>query len=109
MTKTTVDSSTGNLIVSGKPVFPIGLSDPPPVDGLAPGGGSAWAEISRAGVTFARNYTVWTDAAAAEQLLSVGRQLDAASKHGLQLWVARAGVANHRSHQAVLSRVVSIV
>jgi hypothetical protein len=109
MTKTTVDSSTGNLIVSGKRVFPIGLSDPPPVDGVAPGGGSAWAEIARAGVTFARNYTVWTEAAAAEQLISVGRQLEAASEHGLQLWLALAGVDDDLSHQALLTRVVNIV
>ncbi|MFZ1880271.1 MAG: hypothetical protein WAU41_08900 [Gaiellaceae bacterium] len=109
MTKTTVESSTGNLIVSGKRVFPIGLSDPPPVDGVTPGGGNAWAEIARAGVTFARNYTVWTEAAAAEQLISVGRQLDAASKHGLQIWLALAGVDNDLSHQALLTRVVNIV
>jgi hypothetical protein len=109
MPKTTVDASTGNLMVAGKRVFPIGLSDPPPVDGVAPGGAGAWAEIARAGVTFARNYTVWTEAGAAEQLLSVGGQLDAAAKHGLQLWLALAGVDNDLSRQALLTRVVNIV
>ena len=45
--------------------FPIGLSDPPPLDGMAPGNGlDAWAEIASAGVNFVRNYTVWTAAAA---------------------------------------------
>jgi hypothetical protein len=108
MTKTSVDASTGNLIVSGKRVFPIGLSDPPPLDGVAPESGlNAWAEIASAGVTFTRNYTVWTNAAAAEQILSVAQQLDAAAKHGLQLWLALAGVDNDLSHQSLLNRVVN--
>ena len=108
MTKTSVDASTGNLIVSGKRVFPIGLSDPPPLDGVAPESGlNAWAEIASAGVTFTRNYTVWTNDAAAEQILSVAQQLDAASKHGLQLWLALAGVDNDLSHQPLLNKVVN--
>ncbi len=110
MTKTTVDASTGNLIVSGKRVFPIGLSDPPPLNGVAPESRlPAWAEIASAGVTFARNYTVWTKAGAAEQLLSVAQQLDAASKHGLQLWLALAGVDNNLSRQSLLTRIVDTV
>jgi hypothetical protein len=110
MTKTTVDAATGNLLVAGKRVFPIGLSDPPPLDSVAPGTGlDAWAEIARAGVTFLRNYTVWTNAAAAEQLLSVGEHLEAASKHGLQLWLALAGVDNDLSRQALLTRIVNTV
>jgi len=41
MTATSVDPATGNLLVGGRPVFRIGLSDPPPVGGTAPGGGDA--------------------------------------------------------------------
>jgi hypothetical protein len=107
VTKTTVDAATGALLAGGKPVFPIGLSDPPPVDGVAPGSGRpAWAEIASAGVTFARNYTVWTAAGAAEQLLSVRAELDAASAHGMQLWVALAGVDNDLSHPQLLAEIV---
>ena len=75
MTVTKLDSKSGCLLVGGKRVFPLGLSDPPPVNGTAPNGKPAWAEIASAGANFARNYTVWTAAAAGEQLLEVGRQL----------------------------------
>jgi hypothetical protein len=107
VTKTSVDSSTGDLLIGGKRVFPIGLSDPPPVDGLAPGGADAWAVIASAGVTFVRNYTVWTSAAAAEQVTSVLQELDAASKHGLEVWVGLAGVDNNLSQESLLTRIVS--
>lgn len=106
MTRTSVDLSTGGLIVGGKRVFPIGLSDPPPVDGLAPSGVAAWAEVAGAGVTFVRNYTVWTAAGAAEQVVSVMQELDAASRHGLQVWVALAGVDNDLSRQSLSTQVV---
>jgi hypothetical protein len=109
MTRTTVEGATGDLLVGGKRVFPIGLSDPPPFDGTAPGGQPAWAAIASAGVTYCRNYTVWTTAAAAEQLLSVGQQLDAASRHGLQLWLALAGVDNNLGHQSLLDSIVNTV
>jgi len=38
MTATTVDTATGNVLVGGKRIFPLGLSDPPPVDSTAPDG-----------------------------------------------------------------------
>jgi hypothetical protein len=109
MTATTIDPATGNLLARGKRVFPLGLSDPPPVDGIAPDGKPAWAEIAGAGVNFARNYTVWSAAAAAEQLLLVGRELDVAAQHGLQLWLALAGIDNDLTHKALLDEVVATV
>ena len=108
MTKTIVDPATGDLLVGGKRVFPVGLSDPPPVDSVAPDSGlPAWAEIAGAGVTFARNYTVWTEAGAAEQLLAVRAELDAASAHGLQVWQALAGVDNDLFREGLLTQIVS--
>jgi hypothetical protein len=101
--RTTVDPLTGALLVGGKRVFPIGLSDPPPLDD------SAWAEIAAAGVTHVRNYTVWTAGGAAEQLIEVGRQLDAAVEHGLQLWLALAGIDNDLSKKALLDKIVNAV
>ena len=110
MTRTTVDAATGDLLVAGKRVFPIGLSDPPPVDGTAPGSGRpAWAEIAGAGVTFCRHYSVWTAAGAAEQMVSVTQQLEAAVEHGLQLWLALAGVDNDLSRRSLLDRIVNTV
>jgi len=103
VTRTTVDPATGSLLVAGKRVFPIGLSDPPPLNG------SDWAEIASAGVTYVRNYTVWTAGGAAEQLIEVGEQLDAAVEHGLQLWLALAGIDNDLSKQSLLDRIVNAV
>lgn len=108
MATNTVDLSTGNLRVNNKPVFPIGLSDPPPLGSTVPGSGvDAWAEIAGAGVSFVRNYTVWTAVGVEEQLIAVAQELDAAPKHGLQLWLALAGVDNDLSHQSLLDRIVN--
>jgi hypothetical protein len=104
VTKASVDSSTGDLLVRGRSVFPLGLSDPSPVGSVAPSGADAWAEVASAGVSFVRNYTVWTAAAAAEELASVVQELDAASKHGLQVWVALAGIDADLSQQSLLTR-----
>src|SRR5437763_1615549 len=107
MAATSIDASTGCLLVGGKRVFPLGLSDPPPVDSSAPDGQPAWAEVASAGVTFGRNYIVWTAAAAAEDLLSVRHQLDAAAQHGIQLWVALAGIDNNLAQRALLESIVN--
>jgi hypothetical protein len=106
VTATKIDPATGCLLVGGKRVFPLGLSDPPPVDGKAPNGKPAWAEVAAAGANFARNYTVWTKAGAAEQLIDLGRQLDAGHANGIQLWVALAGIDNDLSRKAFLDQIV---
>jgi hypothetical protein len=106
--RTVLDPATGDLLVGGKRVFPIGLSDPPPVGTTAPDSGvDAWAEITRAGVNFGRNYTIWSAGAAAEQVLAVEQELNAAEQHGMQLWVALAGVDNDLSKQSLLDRIVN--
>lgn len=110
LTSTRVDPATGNLLVGGKPTFPIGLSDPPPVESSAPGAGMpAWTEIAQAGVTHVRKYTVWRPAAVAEDLISVGQELDAAEAHGLQVWLALAGIDADLTHAALLERIVEAV
>src|SRR5262249_38506265 len=104
---TSLDPATGCLLAGGKRVFPLGLSNPPPVASTAPDSGlAAWAEIAAAGVTFVRNYTVWRAAGIEEQLLSVAQELDAAPPHGLQLWLALAGGDNDLSHRALPDRIV---
>jgi hypothetical protein len=108
LTSTRVDLVTGDLLADGRRVFPIGLSDPPPLASMAPDSGlNAWAEIARAGVTFVRNYTVWTAAGVDEQLIAVAQELDAAPGHGLQLWLGLAGADNDLSHESLLNRVVN--
>ena len=106
-TASSIDAATGNLLVEGKPVFPLGLSDGPPLGSTGPSGRDAWAEVSNAGAGFVRNYTVWKRAGLDEQLIAVAQELDAAPAHGLQLWLALAGVDNDLSHQALLDQVVN--
>jgi hypothetical protein len=107
MARTRIDAKTGNLVSGGKAIFPLGLSDPPPVDGETPSGGSAWAEIADAGVSFVRHYDPWTAAAFAEQAANVRHKLDTAQKHGLQVWLALAGVDDDLSRKRLLDEVVN--
>jgi hypothetical protein len=110
VSRTGVDAATGDLLVGGKRVFPIGLSDPPPLNSTAPNSGlPAWAEIAGAGVGFIRNYTVWTANAFGEQLPAVVQLLDGAQQHGLQLWLALAGVDRDLSHRPLLDQIVNAV
>src|ERR1044072_2123615 len=107
VTVTSIDRTTGNLLVGGKRIFPLGLSDPPPVHSTAPNGKPAWAEVASAGANFARNYTVWNAGAAAEQIISASEQPDAAAEHGMQLWLALAGIDDDLSRKPLLEKVVN--
>ena len=107
--KTRLDPKTGNLVSGGKPIFPLGLSDPPPVDGKTPSGGDAWAEIAGAGINFARHYDPWAASSAAEQMVDVRHKLDVAHRHGMQLWLALAGVDNTLANKALLTEIVNTV
>jgi hypothetical protein len=109
MSRIVVDTATGDLLVAGRRVFPIGLSDPPPLSGVAPSGAPAWEEVARAGVSFVRNYTVWSRAALPEQLPGVVAELDAAQRLGLQVWLALAGVDRDLSQQSLLDEIVGAV
>jgi hypothetical protein len=105
--KTRIDPKTGYLISGGKAIFPLGLSDPPPVDGLAPNGGPAWKEVAGAGINFARHYDPWAAGSAAEQMINVRHKLDVAREHGLQLWLALAGVDNTLANKKLLTDLVN--
>ena len=111
MSNVSIDSATGNLVIAGKPVFPIGLSDPPPLGSTAPGGLDAWAEIVGAGVSFGRSYPSWpafsNTSALDEEILSQGAILDAAARHGLQVWLGLGAVANDLTQEPLLERIVN--
>jgi hypothetical protein len=106
---TRIDPKTGNLVSGGKALFPLGLSDPPPVDGKTPSGGDAWAEVAGAGINFARHYDPWAAGSFAEQLSSVRHKLDVAREHGMQLWLALAGADNTLANKALLTEIVNAV
>jgi len=108
MTATSIDAATGNLLVDGKPVFPIGLSDPPPLGEHGPGQRPGCLGRDRECRGALRpHYTVWTAIGIEEQLIAVAQQLDAAPTHELQLWLALAGVDNDLSRQSLLERIVN--
>ena len=107
--KTHLDPTTGNIVSGGKAIFPLGLSDPPPVDGKTPSGGDAWAEIAGAGINFARHYDPWSASSAVEQMVNVRHKLDVARKHGMQLWLALAGADNTLANKALLTEIVNAV
>ena len=102
MAKTRIDPKTGNLISGGKAIFPLGLSDPPPVDA------KAWAEIAGAGVNFVRHYDPWTAAAFSEQAANVAHKLDTAKANGLQVWLALAGADNDLTRKKLLDQIVQL-
>jgi hypothetical protein len=107
VTATSIDTTTGNLLSGGKRIFPLGLSDPPPVGSTAPESKiDAWAEIASAGVNFVRNYTVWRAAGIDEQIIAVAQELDAAPEHRLQVWLALAGLDANLEQQSLLDKVV---
>jgi hypothetical protein len=107
--KTRVDPKTRNLVSGGKAVFPLGLSDPPPVDGTTPSGGDAWKEIAGAGINFVRHYDPWAASSVAEQMVNVKHKLDAARENGLQVWLALAGVDYTLANKGLLDQIVNAV
>ena len=49
-----VDRATGSLVVDGRNVFPLVLSDGPPLGAKAPNGNDALAELAAGGAGFIR-------------------------------------------------------
>jgi hypothetical protein len=85
--RVTIDP-TGVLVVAGKKVFPIGVSNPPPVGRRAPSGKSGLAELASAGVTFMRTGIAdWRAPLLDGQLAGEKTKLDAAAAAGLLCWL----------------------
>jgi hypothetical protein len=90
----TIDASTGALVVDGQKLFPLGLSDPPPLGAEAPGGHDAWAEIASAGANFIRSGRGdWNLDEIEQQLAQERARMDAAAARHLLCWprLAEAG------------------
>ena len=82
-----IDAATGSLLIGGKKVFPIILSNGPPPSSVAPSGRNGLAEVAAAGVGFLRTGTGnWTSEFVAGQIQNERKLLDAAAAHGLQCW-----------------------
>jgi hypothetical protein len=88
-----IDPETGNLVIGGKQVFPLGLSDPPPLGSKTPSGNDGLAEVASAGITHLRHYTTWNKDTVDAQINEAIVQLNGASARGLQIWMGLAGIA----------------
>jgi hypothetical protein len=88
-----VDHATGALLVEGRKVFPIVLSNGPPLGAKAPDGGDAFAEVAAGGASFMRvGRSVWNLESIDEQIAAEREVLDAAAAHGLHCWLQLGNV-----------------
>ncbi|HKI91696.1 MAG TPA: hypothetical protein VJ986_05305 [Gaiellaceae bacterium] len=95
MSAVTVHRPTGALLVEGKRVFPIVLSNPPPVGRRAPSGKWPLAEVAAGGVSFLRTGRPdWDAEFAADQIAGERAVFDAAAAHGLRCWCWLGSLAN---------------
>ena len=110
MTSVSVHGPTGVLLVDGRKVFPIGLSDPPPLGALAPSGQPALQELANAGATMIRTGTPdWALARINHQIAAEKAIQDAAAAHGLHCWMRLGPVANlpgAAANAQLLTRIV---
>ena len=85
MSVVSVDRSTGVLVVEGRKVFPLVLSDGPPP--------AAFAEIAAGGANFIRvGRPHWSLESIDEQIAAEREVLDAAAAHGLHCWLQLGNV-----------------
>jgi len=90
-----VDGSTGALLVDGRRVFPIVLSDAPPLGSRTPSGGDALAEVASGGASFIRTgRSDWSLESVDQQIAAEQELLDAAAAHGLHCWLRLGSVPN---------------
>ncbi|TML58772.1 MAG: hypothetical protein E6G18_10170 [Actinobacteria bacterium] len=79
--------STGCIVIDGQKVFPIGLSEAPPLGGKTPDGRDAWAEVASAGANFVRSgFRDWSLAQIDSQIATERGRMDAAAAHGMYCW-----------------------
>ena len=76
------------LVLDGTRVFPVVLSNPPPLNGKAPNGRNGLAEVAAGGVNFIRTgRNDWNLPAIDSQLAEEKTVLDTAHAHGLHCWL----------------------
>src|SRR5436190_9693849 len=88
-----VDRATGALVVEGRAVFPLILSDGPPLGAKTPAGADALAELAAGGASFIRTgRSVWSPDSIDQQIAAEREVLDAAAAHGLHCWLRLGNV-----------------
>jgi hypothetical protein len=88
-----VDRVTGALVVEGRKVFPLVLSNGPPLGAKAPDGGDAFAEVAAGGASFIRvGRPDWSLESIDQEIAAQREVLDAAAEHGLHCWLQLGNV-----------------
>jgi hypothetical protein len=79
--------STGCIVIDGQKIFPIGLSEPPPLGGTTRDGRDAWAEVASAGANFVRSgLRDWNLPQIDNQIAAERQRMDVAATHGMYCW-----------------------
>ena len=108
-----IDQSTGCLLIDGAKVFPIALSNPPPLGGKTPANTDAWNEVKSAGVNFIRTRLVQWDLAQIDaQIAQVKTVFDAAAAKGFHCWLQLGEIANlpttpNSTNEQLLTRIAN--
>ena len=80
MSRVTIDGPTGALRIGGKKVFPLGLSNAPPLGATTPGGKNGLKEVADGGITFIRTGRGnWGPGQLDQQIAAERAMLDAAA------------------------------
>jgi hypothetical protein len=117
VSRVTIDGRTGALRIGGEKLFPLGVSNGPPLGGKTPDGKDGLQELADAGLTFVRTGRGdWSAGQFEEQLAAERAQLDAAAAHGLQCWLylgelpdlpARAAGQQASARETMLSTITA--
>jgi len=112
MSAVDVDRATGALVVEGRKLFPIVLSNGPPVGAKAPSGQDALAELAAGGANFVRaGRSIWSPESIDEQIAAEQQVLDAAAAKGLHCWLQLGNVPDlparaFAAKEQLLTRIV---
>ena len=104
-----VDRATGTLLVAGRKLFPLVLSDGPPLGAKAPTGDDALAELAAGGANFIRTgRSVWSAESIEQQIAAERELLDAAAANDLHCWLQLGNVPDLSSRGHVRNCRVGI-
>ena len=107
-----IDRATGALVLGERKLFPIVLSNGPPLGAKAPSGQDALAELAAGGANFIRTgRSIWTPESLEQQIAAERDVLDAAAAHGLHCWLQLGNVADFpagalAAKEQMLTRIV---
>ncbi|HEY3183947.1 MAG TPA: hypothetical protein VGJ77_13990 [Gaiellaceae bacterium] len=88
MSSVGIDAASGALVAGGEKLFPIGLSNPPPLASKTPAGRNGLDEVAVNGVNFVRTgIEGWSVEFADGQIANQREYHAAAGAHGLRCWL----------------------